>query len=67
MVSKNNSTMKQAWMAERCRPRYRLQKLTIGVSSVLLGTTIYFGGTTIAHADTITASPEKSSVVEFRC
>ena len=64
MVSKNNSTMKQAWMAERCRPRYRLQKLTIGVSSVLLGTTLYFGGATIAHAATITTSPEKTSVVE---
>lgn len=51
-------------MAERCRPRYRLQKLTIGVSSVLLVTTLYFGGATIAHAATITPSPEKTSVVE---
>ena len=36
MISRNNSTMKQSWVAERRCPRYRLQKLTVGVASVLL-------------------------------
>lgn len=64
MVSKNNSTMKQSWVAERCCPHYRLQKLTIGVASVLLGTTLYFGGSTIVHADTVVNGSEESSVVK---
>ena len=34
------------------RPHYRLQKTTLGVASVLLSTTLYFGLT--AHADTAT-------------
>ena len=34
----------------REQPHYRLQKTTLGVASVLLGTTLYFGG--VAHADT---------------
>lgn len=34
------------------RPHYRLQKTTLGVASVLLSTTLYFGLT--AHADTTT-------------
>lgn len=32
------------------RPHYRLQKTTLGVASVLLSTTLYFG---VAHADTV--------------
>ena len=36
----------------REQPHYRLQKTTLGVASVLLGTTLYFGG--VAHADTNT-------------
>ena len=28
----------------REQPHYRLQKTTLGVASVLLGTTLYFGG-----------------------
>lgn len=34
------------------RPHYRLQKTTLGVASVLLSTTLYFGIS--AHADTVT-------------
>ena len=64
MVSKNDSTMKQSWVAERCCPHYRLQKLTIGVASVLLGTTLYFGGSTIVHADTVATGSEENSVVK---
>lgn len=34
------------------QPRFGLRKLSIGVASVLLGTTVYFGlGGTVAHAD----------------
>lgn len=65
MVSRNNSAMKQSWVAERCCPHYRLQKLTIGVASVLLGTTLYFGGSTIVHADTVTSSLADSGMVLF--
>ena len=36
----------------KARPHYRLQKTTLGVASVLLSTTLYFGLT--AHADTVT-------------
>ena len=64
MVSRNNSTMKQSWVAECCCPHYRLQKLTIGVASVLLGTTLYFGGSTIVHADTVATGSEENSVVK---
>ena len=56
--------MKQSWVAERCCPHYRLQKLTIGVASVLLGTTLYFGGSTVVHADTVATGSEESSVVK---
>ena len=35
----------------KARPHYRLQKTTLGVASVLLSTTLYFGLT--AHADTV--------------
>ena len=54
MVSKNNHAMKQAQIAEREVPHYGLRKLGIGVVSVLLGTTMYFGANNmIADAATI--------------
>lgn len=49
MVSKNNKAKRQQWSANQ-RPHYSLRKLSIGVASVLLGTTLYLGGT--AHAAT---------------
>lgn len=36
---------------EKQRQRFGLRKLTVGVASVLLGTTIVIGGSTVAHAD----------------
>ena len=54
MVSKNNHAMKQAQIAEREVPHYGLRKLGIGVVSVLLGTTMYFGANNmVADAATI--------------
>ena len=47
MVSKNNIQHKMEADAKRV-PHYGLRKLGIGVASVLLGTTLYFG-----KADTV--------------
>lgn len=59
MVSKNNQYWKQQQEAQRV-PHYGLRKLSIGVASVLLSTTLYMGGT--AHADTVTAPNEQPAV-----
>lgn len=38
-------------------PHFALRKLSVGVASVLLGTTLYFGfGAGVVHADTVTSS-----------
>ena len=50
MVSKNNQYWKQQRDAQRV-PHYGLRKLSVGVASVLLSTTLYMGAT--AHADTV--------------
>ncbi|MGM9892618.1 YSIRK-type signal peptide-containing protein [Limosilactobacillus sp.] len=43
---------------ERQRQRFGLRKLSIGVASVLLGTTFIFGEGTVAHADeTVSTQP----------
>ena len=56
MVSKHNQQWKQQQEAQAV-PHYGLRKLSIGVASVLLSTTLYMGVT--AHADTIAeASPQ---------
>lgn len=49
LVSRNNFKNKMEAEARRV-PHYSLRKLSIGVASVLLSTTLYFGMT--AHADT---------------
>uniref|UniRef100_UPI0025D62579 mucin-binding protein n=1 Tax=uncultured Limosilactobacillus sp. TaxID=2837629 RepID=UPI0025D62579 len=50
MVSRANLNQKAAQNARR-RPHYGLRKLSVGVASVLLGATLYLGGTNIeAHA-----------------
>lgn len=52
-VSKKNIQHKLEADAKRV-PHWGLRKLSVGVASVLLGTTIYFGaGSTVAHADTV--------------
>ena len=59
MVSKNNQYWKQQQDAQRV-PHYGLRKLSIGVASVLLSTTLYMGVT--AHADTVTTPSEQPAV-----
>lgn len=55
MVSKNNHTLIHHSTANR-KSHYGLRKLSVGVASVLLGTTLYWGGTT-ALADTNAQNP----------
>ncbi|WP_373842534.1 YSIRK-type signal peptide-containing protein, partial [Limosilactobacillus sp.] len=54
MVSKNNTYLKEVMHSHRV-PHYGLRKLGIGVTSVLLGTTLYFGANAPVHADVTTA------------
>ena len=50
MVSKNNIQVKDRYSTKQV-PHYGIRKLSVGVASVLLSTTLYMGVT--AHADTI--------------
>lgn len=52
MVSKNNVNEIRNRCVDRKQFRYSLRKLSIGVASVLLGTTLFYG-TQIAHADVV--------------
>ena len=52
MVSKNNIEIKKRRLAKQV-PHYGLRRLSVGVASVLLGTSFYLGGI-VAHADTTT-------------
>ena len=54
LVSKNNIKNILEQNAKRVS-RYRLQKTTLGVASVLLGTLCYYNGTAV-HADTVDSS-----------
>ena len=49
MVSKNNLQLKDRYATKQV-PHYGIRKLSIGVASMLLSTTLYMGVT--AHADT---------------
>lgn len=51
-VSKNNIQNKLQADARRV-PHWSLRKLSVGVASVLLGTTFYFGMGNVAHADVV--------------
>lgn len=59
MVSKNNQQWKRQQAVENI-PHYGLRKLSIGVASVLLSTTLYMGVT--AHADTIAETSPQTPV-----
>ena len=53
MVSKNNFQQHQQAVADRV-PHYGIRKLSVGVASVLLGTTFYMGiNGNVVHADTV--------------
>ena len=59
MVSKNNrQILKQS--GAKPTPHYGLRKLSIGVASVLLSTTLYMGATTV-YADTVYADNSSES------
>lgn len=63
MVSRNNINLKMLPDAKRV-PHFALRKLSVGVASVLLGTTLYFGfGTGVVHADTTMSSLPDSDTV----
>ena len=49
MVSKNNLKLKERYLSEKQIPHFGLRHLSVGVASVLLSTSFYFGAT--AHAD----------------
>ena len=56
VVSKNNAQMKDRYATKQV-PHYGIRKLSVGVASVLLSTTLYMGIT--AHADTtVPVSPQ---------
>lgn len=61
MVSKNNQQWKRQQEAQRV-PHYGLRKLSVGVASVLLSTTLYMGVT--AHADTIAETSQQPTAVQ---
>ena len=53
MVSKNNVQVKDRQTTQQV-PHYGIRKLSVGVASVLLGTTFYMGiNGNVAHADTV--------------
>ncbi|EDX42601.1 YSIRK-type signal peptide-containing protein [Limosilactobacillus reuteri] len=59
-MSKNN-VQEYVRKMESQRQRFGLRKLSIGVASVLLGTTFMVGGT-VAHADTNLTTQEATTV-----
>ena len=59
MVSKNNRQILKQSGAKQT-PHYGLRKLSIGVASVLLSTTLYMGATTV-YADTVYADNSSES------
>ena len=59
MVSKNNVQVKDRYATKQV-PHYGIRKLSVGVASVLLSTTLYMGVT--AHADTTVETNPQPSV-----
>ena len=61
MVSRNNIKYKIE-NDSKCIPHWSLRKLSIGVASVLLGTTFYFGSGAVVHADTTSMATPTTTV-----
>ena len=59
-MSKNNYQEIMRRMAKQ-HQRFSLRKLSVGVASVLLGTTFIFGSGVVAHADEITVDAAKTT------
>lgn len=64
MVSKNNTKYLIEKNANK-QQRFGLRKLSIGVASVLLGTTFFIGATTNVQADANVTNQVKSQSVEL--
>lgn len=61
MVSKNNVQVKDRYATKQV-PHYGIRKLSVGVASVLLGTTFYMGmNGNVVHADTVNGQDNESS------
>lgn len=63
MVSKNNKQLYINKMQQQ-KQRFGIRKLTVGVASVLLGTTIFIGNQ-VAHADTTNNSINNEEITAF--
>lgn len=63
MVSKNNKQLYTNKMQQQ-KQRFGIRKLTVGVASVLLGTTIFMGNQ-IAHADITNNSINNEEITVF--
>ena len=61
-ISKANQKLQQQLAAQRQVQHFGLRKLSVGVASVLLSTSLYFGAASVAHAATGTPSGEAASV-----
>lgn len=63
MVSKNNKQLYTNKLQQQ-KQRFGIRKLTVGVASVLLGTTIFMGNQ-VAHADTTNNSINNEEITAF--
>ena len=60
MVSKNNVQVKDRYATKQV-PHYGIRKLSVGVASVLLGTTFYMGmNGNVVHADTVNSQDSET-------
>ena len=61
-ISKANQKLQQQLAAQRQVQHFGLRKLSVGVVSVLLSTSLYFGATSVAHAASGTPSVNTATV-----
>ena len=61
-ISKANQKLQQQLAAQRQVQHFGLRKLSVGVVSVLLSTSLYFGATSVAHAANGTPSVNTETV-----
>lgn len=63
MVSRNNTKLLDRQLLIKQAQRFGLRKTTVGLASVLLGTTFFMGGQSVAHADAESVSVSGSNSV----
>lgn len=61
MVSRNNTKLLDRQLSIKQSQRFGLRKTTVGLASVLLGTTFFMGGQSVAHADAESVSVSGSN------